>query len=152
MYGKVQNIRHAPGLTTEQIDQQISELQKEFSANPLKEINPTFLALAPRQDEQPWDAALAKEAFRKVTDYQLDVTLSHADIPRLQQMFDDQREFRDQYAIRKKAEILKRYDRVLVVEGSGHAIRDRAPLELFMGSNKTEQDAIEIVREELSQQ
>jgi pheromone shutdown protein TraB len=50
-------------------------------------------------------------------------------------MFNDQREFRDRYIIKKIAKVSQKYNRIMVVMGSGHAIRDREALEQYFDTN-----------------
>jgi hypothetical protein len=56
-------------------------------------------------------------------------------------MFDDSREFRDQHVVRRIAETGEKYDKVMVVMGSGHAIRDKDALKLFYEAESEEQQS-----------
>lgn len=149
MYGAADRIRNTPGLTDDERRQRLQDLQTQFDSDPTSGINPDFFSLVPRADGQQWTPELIRAEFHKVAGRNIDVNLKHADIPRFQQMFDDARQFRDEYAIRKKAETLRKYDRVLVVEGSGHAIREKpAMTEFVTGEDNTEQQ-LQSVRTEL---
>lgn len=131
MHYESSGVKNTPGLTNEQKTQKIQELQFRYEANPLAPIYPDFFSLVPRPDGHQWTADLIKQEIRKQAGRPLNVDFDYLTIPRFKQMYNTQRVFRDQYIIRKIAEICQKYDTVMVVMGSGHAIRDRHSLEQF---------------------
>lgn len=56
---------------------------------------------------------------------------AHLDDPKMKQMFDAESQFRDKYQIDRIEEALLHHNKVLVVMGSGHAIRQRQALEEY---------------------
>lgn len=131
MYYEVQGIKNTPGLTDEQKSQKIQELQEKYDTNPLGPVSPDFSSRVPRADGQQWSTALMKAEIERQTGQSLKVDFNYLELPRFKQMFEEAREFRDTYVVRKIAEASRKYDRVMVVMGSGHAIRDKQALEDF---------------------
>ncbi|MBA3723609.1 MAG: hypothetical protein H0W89_01800 [Candidatus Levybacteria bacterium] len=137
MYGKAESIKHDGSLTEQQRNEKLHELQSQYESNPVDpNIDPEFFKWIPRDDGQDWTPALVQEAFQKVTGRSVDHNLKHADSLRLQKMFADLNIFRDVYAVKKYAEALKKYDRVMTVAGSAHSIRERDAMITFVDSEE----------------
>lgn len=131
VYYEASGIANTPGLTAEQRAQKIQELQARYEKNPIAPINPSFFSLVPRADGQEWNAELVKAEIEKQTGRPLRVDFNYLEVPRFKQMFEDAREFRDQHVVRTIAKAGRKYNKVLAIMGSGHALRDKKALEQF---------------------
>lgn len=130
------NIKNSPTFNEEQKRQKILELQQRYLSDPITFIsNPNILSLAPRSDGQQWTPELMKVEIERLTGRPLQVDFNQLEVLLFQQMFNDQREFRDRHIIKKVVEACQQYDRVMVIIGSGHSIRERQALEQFFDTN-----------------
>lgn len=88
-----------------------------------------LLTLLPREDGQQWTIPLLSEEYRRATGKPLTLDNQHPnDLP---EMFDADSKIRDTYQVHKICQAIRRFNRVMVVMGSGHPIRQRKALEEF---------------------
>lgn len=118
-----------------------------FTVNEINKLRPAERKIADESGDIP-DGVWAEE-FKKVGFTQEDVNAFdnarhefseaqrldpnarpiHLDDPKLKRMFEAESQFRDTYQIERIKEALLHHNKVLVVMGSGHAIRQRKALE-----------------------
>lgn len=133
VYSISSGIKNSPGLTPDQkklkLASELQEITTDYEGYLRQRNFPEFLPLVPRTDGQKWNTELIKQEIQRLTGQELNMDLDAREIPIFQKMFEDQREFRDKIIVRKINQALQTHAKVMVVMGSGHAIRERAALE-----------------------
>lgn len=85
-----------------------------------------------REDDQPWNLRLLIQSVQKITGQ--DPGFSKINYPQdIKDIFNLQAQFRDAYMVKKIADTLKKHDRVMVVTGSSHPLRQETALRQFFG-------------------
>lgn len=136
----VRNVYYHSGLARDQ-QQDLNQAELELIVNFRKNYespsqDPFFgqvLSLLPRADGQNWTWELFKQQYQKEVGkaFVFEQVNSATDLPK---MFADERNFRDHYVINEIVSALKLYDRIMILMGSGHAIREKPALEQFFDS------------------
>ncbi len=130
-HGVGENIRRNTSLTGEQKTRALEEDEKirtNFEAFMAEKGFPNLFPLLPKSDGHAWDTQTVQEEVKRLTGQDLNLGLNPLTIPELKKMFDDESIFRDEYIVKKIAETTKQHDRVMIVMGSGHALREEAAL------------------------
>ncbi len=136
VYYLAQEIKNNTSLTDPQkrkvLEERNIRLNNDFEGL-MKEVGfPELFSMLPREDGVPWNTETIKREVENQTGQPLNINLHARDIPKFNQMFEEEAVFRDQYQVKRIAETVKNHDRVMVVMGSAHPFRQEAALrELF---------------------
>ncbi len=128
-------IRRNSSMTDEQKTRNIALIDEQIKNDFLEFVREKqFSSLLPmlhRQDGRQWNNSIIAEEVKRVTGHDLNANLHQTEIDKLRQMFNDEAIFRDAYVVEKIAENVQKYDRVMVVMGSSHVLREEAALREF---------------------
>ncbi len=108
----------------------VKKLREGFDLDAKSNKTAAAASRLPRSDGKKWSLELLKQEVKRHTGKDLSFDINYS--IDLQKMFDDQSEFRDRYIILRIVEALKKYDRVMVLMGVAHPIRqEKALRQLF---------------------
>lgn len=135
VYATAEHIRSNASLSNEQKTKALKEwegrIKEDYFGYLHEEGYRDSIPLLPRTDGQPWTQELIEAEIKRVSGSNLNINLNRKDSDFLWRMFRDENIFRDQYIVRKIVEGVQKYDRVMVVMGSAHPLREEAALRQF---------------------
>lgn len=120
---------------TQRLVQEQQKLVEQLSRNYTDSRNPINFEKLPRSDGHEWTWQLVEEEIKRLTGQDFNLNLNGREFPRFRQIFDEIGEFRDQYVVRKITENCRNNNKVMVVMGSAHPVREKQALSEFFESN-----------------